>query len=446
MSPRCNKKIIDQRSGHGNVTSVANQPKDSNMQKNFTWKIIFSLIGIAIIALVVISFLSSSSKKPSTKHLSTPSTHQSHWWSLHKKIPWTLYVVKPGGSLNSVFKRANIPYDQLDKIMELGVVKAHLSRILPKQKIYIYQSKQHQLLKLKTQINNNQILLIERDNNKYLATLTSIPYTSKDAFKEITIHHSLLEAAKRNGIPKSMYQQLVTIFQGEINFSRQLRAGAKLAIVYKEYYLHGKKNHPGNILIAVLDNKGKVYRAIRFTYPRHHTGYYLPSGAGVKPLFTIPPLKYKFISSYFTYHRMDPILHKIRPHLGIDYAANYGTPIHSIGNGKVIFAGKDDGYGNAVIIRYSKKYKALYGHMEKFAKGLHVGERVKEGEVIGYVGSSGWSTGPHLHFELYVYGTPRDPLKMHFPKQKYIPRSYTKQFHETARKLMDELQAYEKKD
>ena len=120
-----------------------------------------------------------------------------------------------------------------------------------------------------------------------------------------------------------------------------------------------------------------------------------------------------------------------------------GTPIYSIGNGKVIFEGRDHGYGNAVVIRYSKKYKTLYGHMQKFAKGLHTGDLVKRGQLIGYIGSTGWSTGPHLHFEMYVFGIPQDPLKLKFPGGQSIPHAYTQPYLTYAQKMLDKFNLYQ---
>ena len=196
-------------------------------------------------------------------------------------------------------------------------------------------------------------------------------------------------------------------------------------------------------MVAEFINKGQTHYAVRYTYPKNHTGYYTLDGRGVQPLFLRKPVHYKRISSYFTYRRMDPYLHVMRPHLGVDFAAKRGTPIHSIGNGRVIFCGRDHGYGNAVVIRYSRKYKTLYGHMEKFAKGLHTGQFVKRGQIIGYIGSTGWSTGPHLHFEMYVYGIPRNPLKMSFPGGKSIPASYSKRYLAYAHKMLNRFNLYQ---
>lgn len=158
--------------------------------------------------------------------------------------------------------------------------------------------------------------------------------------------------------------------------------------------------------------------------------------------FLRAPLHYKRISSYFSYNRYDPVLHKIRPHLGVDFAAPLGTPIQSIGEGQIIFTGRDGGYGMTIKVRYGHHYLALYGHMLRFAK-LHLNKWVHKGEIIGYVGKSGWSTGPHLHFGFYINGKPQNWLAMKLPKDQSIPRKYEKPFLNTAKQLLAELHLHQ---
>lgn len=373
------------------------------------------------------------------------------WWPIGKKtIHWKLITIKSGDSLAKIFSKLRIPYNELEQILRLQAAKQHLTHLKPGQKLYfdlsITPNKQNHINEIKFSISSSKTLYIKKQGKKFTATLISEPMTATLEFKSGVIHHSLAVAARRAGLTRRLYSELLSIFQGDINYSRNLRSGDHFAILYKEYYVDGKKDHPGHIVAADFTNHGKTYRAVRFTYPKDHTAYYTPAGRGIKPLFIIPPIKYKFISSGFQYHRLDPVTHTYRPHLGIDYAANYGTPIRSIGEGKVIFANKHEGYGNAVEVRYDHKYKALYAHMEHIARNIHSGEEVKQGEVLGYVGSTGWSTGPHLHFEMYVYGIPRNPLNMKFPNGKPIPKSYEAKFLQRAKSLLANLNLHEQSD
>ncbi|MCB1827822.1 MAG: M23 family metallopeptidase, partial [Coxiellaceae bacterium] len=292
-------------------------------------------------------------------------------------------------------------------------------------------------------IDGERTLYIYTDQTKYKELLANKPLSKHILFKSVKIKSNFKHAVKAAGLTHQQIDQLETIFEGEINFAHDVHSGDQFSLLYNEYYWHGKKVKPGEILAAEFTHHGKTYKAIRFTYPRNHTGYYMPNGSGVEPLFLKRPLHYKRISGKFSLRRFDPFLKIVHPHLGVDFAAKYGTPIKSIGAGKVIFHGWKGGYGKAVIVRYNRKYKALYGHMSRYAKGIRNGMIVKKGQVIGYVGSTGWATGPHLHFEIYVYGIPHNPLKMKFVGGKSVPKAYLSSFHKEADAMLNDLKRYQ---
>ena len=194
------------------------------------------------------------------------------------------------------------------------------------------------------------------------------------------------------------YGQLQNIFKNVVHLNPRLQS-QRFNLIY---------DHAGHILLATVTVNHKTYQAVRYTDSTGHTGYYTPSGEALfKSLFLTAPLKYSRISDGFTLHRWHPILHIVRPHYGIDYAAPAGTPIHAIANGRVSFAGTEGGYGRAIVIRHDGRFQSLYAHLSKFA--IRPGQWVTQGEIIGYVGSSGLATGPHLHFGLYEYGKPVNP-------------------------------------
>ncbi len=352
-------------------------------------------------------------------------------------------TVKKGDTLASLFDRLHLSEATLENVTASSLANAHLTHIQPGQRIRFTIAKQHDLQQISYPYDRDSTLYVSKTQNGYTADVKSKPVTIALEYRAGTVNHSLAQAVERAGFTTGLYEQLHDIFQGTIDFNHGIRRGDHFAILFQEYYIDGKKDHPGNIVVASFTNQHKNYRAFRYTYPKNHTGYYTLQGKGVLPLFLKAPVHYKRISSFFTYHRMDPYLHVMRPHLGIDYAAAEGTPIHSIGNGYVLFAGRDHGYGNSVVIRYSRKYKTLYGHMEKFAKGLHSGEFVKRGQIIGYIGSTGWSTGPHLHFEMYVYGIPKNPLKMKFPGGQPIPASYAHKYLNYAHNMLARFKIYQ---
>ena len=380
---------------------------------------------------------------PKIEKPTQPSVVKSDPWYDDPALSFTKITVKRGDTLYKIFKNHDIPYSTLKKVLAQPDAKKYLSQLHPGESFYLHNDPQAQQMEIKYPINGEKTLYLYSDQGKISSHLDSKKLTKHLLYKEATISHSFAETAHNAGLTHAQTYQLSKIFEGNVNFSRDIRPGDHFSILYDEYYLHDKKQRPGYILAATFTNRGKTYTALRFTYPHHHTGYYTPNGRGVEPLFTMHPVKYTRISSYFTMHRYDPVLHIVHPHLGIDFAAPIGTPIKSIGDGKVIYHGWKGGYGKAVVIRYSKKYKTLYGHMSHFAKNLRNGQSVKKGQVIGYIGSSGWSTGPHLHFEMYVYGIPRDPLKMKFISGKPIPKSYLPAFHEKADAMLAYLKMYQ---
>jgi len=395
--------------------------------------------------LAIISHHSSSkSTMPSNVFLSLPknaTAHQKEHIKIKaKQVNWHKLTVRRGDTLAGIFSRLKIKQSDLLLVLKSDkrIVMLH-----PGQTIYIKIDNKHDLQALKYSLNTVKTLELTRQNDQFVTNIKKKPETTALSFKSVVIHHSLIKAAKEAGLTTKIVHQLEKIFGGSINFSRDIRAGDRFSILYQEYYVDGKKIRNGNIMAAEFTNQGKTYKALRYTYPMNHSGYYTPNGHGVEPLFLRKPLHYKRISSRFSYRRMDPVVHKLRPHLGVDFAAPSGTPIKSVGDGRIIFIGRDDGYGNAIRIRYGRHYVALYAHMRRFAKNMRIHKYVRKGEVIGYVGETGWATGPHLHFGFYVNGIAKNWLAMKLPTGAPVPRHYKNQFETLSKRLLAELQLYQ---
>ena len=188
-----------------------------------------------------------------------------------------------------------------------------------------------------------------------------------------------------------------------------IRDGDSFTVVYEQIFQEGKYLHDGDVLAAQFVNNGKVYRAIRFTSEPGRSSYYTPEGTPMRKAFLRAPVEFTRVSSVFNPHRLHPILNTIRGHMGTDYAAPTGTPVHAAGDGRVSFAGQRGGYGNALILAHSSSVSTLYGHMSHFARHIQIGSRVQQGDVIGYVGMTGLATGPHLHYEYLVNGVHKNP-------------------------------------
>ena len=221
---------------------------------------------------------------------------------------------------------------------------------------------------------------------------------------------------------------LVAIFGWDIDFSLDIRQGDSFGIVYEELYKDGVKIRNGRILSAKFVNDGKAYKAVYYTDPSGNSDYYAPDGKSMRKAFLRSPVKFSRISSRFSNKRWHPVLSKWRSHKGVDYAAARGTPVRASGDGKISFAGRKGGYGRLVVISHGGRYTTAYGHLHRYAKGARSGRKVKQGQIIGYVGSSGLATGPHLHYEFRVNGVHRNPLTVKLPEAKPVNTAYIDNF------------------
>ena len=225
------------------------------------------------------------------------------------------------------------------------------------------------------------------------------------------IETSLWDAMTDNGISPSVCNKLSDIYAWTVDFFG-IKKGDFFNVLYEEVIVDGEKVGTGKVLAAELNNEGKNYFAYYYDN-NDNEGYFNENGESLKRQFLQAPLKYQRISSEFSYHRLHPIYKIVRPHLGVDYAAPIGTPIHSVGNGVVIAKGWDsNGGGNFIKIKHNNVYTTLYMHLRNFAPGISNGSKVQQGQLIGYVGSTGAATGPHLDFRVYKNGNPINPLKL----------------------------------
>ncbi len=255
-------------------------------------------------------------------------------------------------------------------------------------------------------LNDKIQLQIIKQNNSYITKIVPIIYETQKKYVEIDINHYLSYDIYKKTHLKSLTSQIIYIFEDKINF-RALPKNTKIKILYEEYYAYGKIKK-AKVLFASISNKHYTYNAFLNPYDGR---YYDENARSLKGMFLPAPLKYKRISSYFGM-RFHPILHKWRMHDGIDYVNKIGTPIHSVADGKIIFKGWIKGYGKSIKIKHKNGYVTLYAHLHGWPKGIYVGKWVKQGQVIGYLGNSGLSTGPHLHFGVMRYGRWINPLKI----------------------------------
>lgn len=263
-----------------------------------------------------------------------------------------------------------------------------------------------------------------------------------ETFTQGTISSSLFESALDAGMDNNTTMKLATIFGWDVDFALDIRNGDSFSLIYEEKYLEGKKVGNGDILIARFENQGNVYTAVRYEDKKGYTQYYTPKGLSMRKAFLRSPVDFTRISSRFNLKRKHPILHKIRAHKGVDYAARRGTPIKAAGDGKVIFAGRKGGYGKVLILQHGTSYTTLYAHLKAFRRGVRVGKKVKQGQTVAYVGSSGLASGPHLHYEFRVNGRHRDPLKVRLPHAKPIAPTQKEHFLHYAQVMLMRLESH----
>ncbi len=342
------------------------------------------------------------------------------------EVNWKSVKVKKGDTLATIFSKLKLNPKELHKIVRLGKPTAKLKRLVPGEelKFLIVDSELRELVYV---INNAQSLHVIKSGDSYTASDVELELHKRIAYAAGKIESSLFIAAQEAGIPGSMTMELANIFNWDIDFVLDVKTGDRFSLIYEEYFLDGKKVKNGDILAAEFVNKGTKYRAVRYVDSNGRAEYYTPEGKSMRKRFLRTPVDFKRISSKFG-KRFHPVLNRMRQHKGVDYAASYGTPIKSVGDGKITFIGKKGGYGNTLIIQHAGRYSTLYAHMKKFKRGLKKGSRVEQGDIIGYVGSSGLATGPHLHYEFRINGIHRNPLTVKLPDATPITAKYRTDF------------------
>lgn len=281
--------------------------------------------------------------------------------------------------------------------------------------------------------------IIKKQDDKFTTSTVAAQLEKRLFVRTGEIKTSLYAATDAAGMPEAAANQLTQIFNGDIDFHHDLKRGDKFTAVYEMTYSNGALVKTGQIQAAEFINQGHAYRAVLFQADATHSDYYTPEGRSLKKAFLRSPIAFSRVSSGFTMARFHPILNKWRAHKGVDFAAPMGTPAKATADGLVAFEGVQSGYGNVVILNHQGSLSTVYGHLSHFAKGLHKGERVRQGDVIGYVGMTGMATGPHLHYEFRVNGQQHDPMSVALPNALPISGTNKVAFKSLADKFIASL-------
>ena len=353
---------------------------------------------------------------------------------------WVSHTIKSGDTLSSIFSKLEI-HSQLKPILSDKTAADTLKSIYPGQLIKVAKL-DGQLQKLVYEPNDREYLYVTRNADTYEVSRQEHQVEKRINRASTTIQDSLFMAGRRAGLSDNITMELAGIFGWDIDFALDIRSGDQFTVIYEELFREGDKIGDGAIVAAEFTNQGRTFQAIRYQRPDGETDYYSPDGRSMRKAFLRTPVNFTRISSRFNLKRKHPILNKVRAHKGVDYAAPKGTPIKSVGDGKVVFKGRKGGYGRVIIIQHGSKYSTLYAHLNSYNRKIKTGSRVKQGQTIGYVGMSGLATGPHLHYEFRVNGVHRNPLSVKLPAAEPLPKKYMADFNAHSQTLLSQLDLY----
>ncbi len=333
---------------------------------------------------------------------------------------WETHIV-PGSSKYEEFMRDVIGADLLNKLNNNKEISTQIQHIPAKSILRIQRVKKVIKQLIIYQPKSNKSYLISLQHNEYKGQSVAKLIEPHQQRMLISIDHSFRYDANRRKLPPQIIQQLFQIFKRDIHLMHDLHKGDQVTVVYETYYHQTSDIASGEVLAAEVIQNKRSHRAIRYVSKSGEIGYYNPQGYDLKLAFMRHPIKhYKRISSRFGV-RMHPIKKRLIKHLGTDYAASTGAPVIATATGIVQHVGRKGGYGKAVIIRHQGGYQTLYGHLSRFAKHLHAGKKIYQGDIIAYVGSTGRSTGPHLHYEFRINGKPYNSLTVKLPHSRSLP-------------------------
>jgi len=357
---------------------------------------------------------------------------------------WQTVKIRAGDTLSKIFNRLGVSTKDIHEIMTADPASRRLASLHPDQTLKVNVTKDQQLAGLILDIAPGSTLHVWRMEEGFQVEHKLLPLEKQIAFGKGEIQDSLFLAGKRAGLDYNILSQMVEIFGWNIDFALDLQPNDTFRVLYEEKCLDGERIQTGHILAAEIINDGKKHQAVRYTDKNGHTGYFSPDGYGMHQAFLRTPVNFTRISSHFG-TRNHPVLHKLRQHKGVDYSAPHGTPVQATGDGKVIFVGKRDGYGNVIELQHGARYSTLYAHLSRFPKGLRIGSEVKQGQVIGFVGRTGLATGDHLHYEFRIDGIHRNPLTVTLPKKSPINEKNKHHFLAHAKEMLRLLDIHEHK-
>jgi murein DD-endopeptidase MepM/ murein hydrolase activator NlpD len=348
--------------------------------------------------------------------------------------------VARGDTLDSLFRSAGLSIVDLARILDLPDARRNLRLLRPGDVMAVTHVGDH-ILAIRREVDLATAFEIVEEADGYRADLVRLPVEHRQVVAGATITRSLFEAAADARVSDRIVMKLANVFTWDVDFVRDISEGDSFAVVYEEIWRDGQKLGEGEVLAAEFINRGRRFTAVRFDDGSGRPGYYSVEGRPMRKAFVRAPVAFTRISSGFNPRRRHPILNTIRAHQGVDYAAPAGTPVIAAGDAKVIFRGWKGGYGNTVILQHANNVTTLYAHLARFGKSARYGARVRQGEVIGYVGATGLATAAHLHYEYRKNGVHLNPRTVTLPDAEPLAGARLTAFRSEADGLLGRLEA-----
>lgn len=338
-------------------------------------------------------------------------------------------TVVAGDNLSLIFDRLHISPQQLHAVSQIPLVKSAVKHLHAGQILQFTLDDKKQLVHLVLPISHTENIVVSKTDTGFIAKQKAQETNIATEKKQAVITSSFNTAGIKAKIPKKILANFAKIYSWKIDFSRDVHPGDKFVILYQ--LIKNLKTHkiePGDIIAGSYTSKNNTLYAFRYRDNYGRENYYDAKGNSLRKAFIRKPINIGYISSPFSMHRMDPVLKKVRPHTGTDFAAPYGTPIHATGDGRIILRGRKGGYGRCIVINNGHHITTLFGHMSRFNPKYKVGSYVKMNDVIGYIGTSGWSTGPHVHYEYRINRRYENPMKVKLPNANPVPVNERKNY------------------
>jgi len=352
-------------------------------------------------------------------------------------------TISRGDTLDRLFRKHKISLGHLAEITRLADASHYLRMLKPGDKLEI-QHDDGNLISLYRELSLTRSLLISKEADGFQAKLIDRQIETRKRLAYGRIDSSLFLSGAEAGLSDKLIMNLAGIFAWDVDFVLDIRRDDDYYVLYEEIWQDGEYVTDGEIVAAEFNNNGRKFQAIRYIDNDNRADYFTPDGHSVRKAFVRAPVDFTRISSSFNPKRRHPILNTIRAHRGVDYAAPRGTAIMAAGDGKVIFRGVKSGYGNTLIVQHGGNITTLYAHMSGFAKSARVGRRVRQGQTIGFVGSTGLATANHLHYEYRLNGVHRNPRTVSLPQADPIKDEYRQAFLATVQPILDELLNYKR--